>query len=61
MYDGRIKEAADDEDNYQVNQAKIAIAKGGIVGMGPGNSEHEIFFRIPIQILFMPSLLKSMD
>ena len=23
---------------YQVNQAKIAIAKGGILGVGPGNS-----------------------
>jgi cell division protein FtsW len=32
------KDAADDE-MYQVNQAKIAIAKGGFVGLGPGNSE----------------------
>ena len=31
------KEAADDE-MYQVNQAKIAIAKGGMFGVGPGNS-----------------------
>ena len=30
---------ADNEDLYQVNQAKIAIAKGGIMGVGPGNSE----------------------
>lgn len=29
---------ADNDDIYQVNQAKIAIAKGGIVGVGPGNS-----------------------
>lgn len=28
-----------DNDAYQVNQAKIAIAKGGIFGVGPGNSE----------------------
>jgi cell division protein FtsW len=30
----------DDVDNgaYQVNQAKIAIAKGGVFGLGPGNS-----------------------
>ena len=27
-----------DNDAYQVNQAKIAIAKGGVVGVGPGNS-----------------------
>lgn len=36
------KEAADD-NLYQVNQAKIAIAKGGILGKGPGNSEQRNF------------------
>ncbi len=36
------KEAADD-NLYQVNQAKIAIAKGGLLGMGPGNSEQRNF------------------
>jgi len=29
---------ADDDDAYQVNQAKIAIAEGGLLGVGPGNS-----------------------
>ena len=29
---------ADNDEMYQVNQAKIAIAKGGLVGVGPGNS-----------------------
>lgn len=29
---------ADNDEMYQVNQAKIAIAKGGILGVGPGNS-----------------------
>ncbi len=29
---------ADTDEMYQVNQAKIAIAKGGILGVGPGNS-----------------------
>jgi cell division protein FtsW len=29
---------ADNEDTYQTNQAKIAIAKGGVLGVGPGNS-----------------------
>jgi len=38
---------ADDEDNYQVNQAKIAIAKGGWVGVGPGNSEQRNFLPHP--------------
>lgn len=27
-----------DNDAYQVNQAKMAIAKGGVLGVGPGNS-----------------------
>ena len=29
---------ADNDEMYQVNQAKMAIAKGGILGVGPGNS-----------------------
>ncbi|GAB3009201.1 FtsW/RodA/SpoVE family cell cycle protein [Niabella terrae] len=29
---------ADNDEMYQVNQAKIAIANGGLVGVGPGNS-----------------------
>ena len=29
---------ADNDDTYQANQAKIAIAKGGVLGVGPGNS-----------------------
>ncbi|ULQ56538.1 FtsW/RodA/SpoVE family cell cycle protein [Flavihumibacter rivuli] len=37
----------DDDDNYQVNQAKIAIAKGGLLGLGPGNSEQRNFLPHP--------------
>jgi len=36
------KQAIDD-DAYQVTQAKIAIAKGGVVGVGPGNSTQRNF------------------
>jgi cell division protein FtsW len=36
------KDAADD-DHYQVNQAKIAIARGGVFGKGPGNGEARNF------------------
>ena len=36
-----------DDDNYQVNQAKIAIAKGGILGLGPGNSQQRNFLPHP--------------
>ena len=38
---------ADDDDNYQVNQAKIAIATGGWMGMGPGNSRARNFLPHP--------------
>lgn len=33
----------DDDDHYQVNQAKIAIARGGFFGKGPGNGEARNF------------------
>jgi cell division protein FtsW len=36
-----------DDDNYQVNQAKIAIANGGWVGLGPGNSRQRNFLPHP--------------
>lgn len=44
MYGGDRK---NDDDNYQVNQAKIAIAKGGWMGLGPGNSEQRNFLPHP--------------
>ncbi|MEI6946183.1 FtsW/RodA/SpoVE family cell cycle protein [Paraflavisolibacter sp. H34] len=37
------KDQADNDNLYQVNQAKIAIAKGGLLGSGPGNSEQRNF------------------
>jgi cell division protein FtsW len=33
----------ENEKLYQINQAKIAIAKGGWLGLGPGNSEQRNF------------------
>jgi cell division protein FtsW len=35
------------DNNYQTNQAKIAIAKGGILGLGPGNSQQRNFLPHP--------------
>jgi cell division protein FtsW len=35
IYGGK---GADNDEMYQVNQAKMAIAKGGMLGVGPGNS-----------------------
>jgi len=44
VYDGK---EGDKEENYQINQAKIAIAKGGLMGLGPGNSEQRNFLPHP--------------
>ncbi len=33
----------DSEENYQIEQAKIAIASGGIQGLGPGKSKQKNF------------------
>ena len=40
MYGGK---EADNDNSYQTNQAKIAIAKGRFLGAGPGNSEQRNF------------------
>jgi cell division protein FtsW len=39
--------ADNEEDNYQVNQAKIAVANGGWIGLGPGNSLQRNFLPHP--------------
>ena len=39
--------AKNDESPYQVQQAKIAVAKGGIFGLGPGNSQQRNFLPHP--------------
>lgn len=44
VYDSK---QVDKDENYQVNQAKIAIAKGGMLGLGPGNSETRNFLPHP--------------
>jgi cell division protein FtsW len=44
MYGGKEDNT---DDSYQVNQAKIAIAKGGLMGRGPGNSQQRNFLPHP--------------
>ena len=39
--------SGDTEGNYQVQQSKIAIAKGGWLGVGPGNSTQRNFLPHP--------------
>ena len=55
-YEGRIKtwqsrienfSKGESEGNYQVEQAKIAVATGGMMGKGPGNSTQRNFLPHP--------------
>lgn len=39
--------SGESEDNYQVEQSKIAIATGGLLGKGPGNSTQRNFLPHP--------------
>ena len=39
--------SGDEEENYQITQSKIAIATGGVVGKGPGNSTQRNFLPHP--------------
>lgn len=48
-----------DDDNYQVNQAKIAIAKGGWLGLGPGNSEQRNFLPHPYSDFIYATIIEE--
>jgi cell division protein FtsW len=51
--------ASKDETPYQVQQAKIAIAKGGIFGAGPGNSEAKNFLPHPYSDMIYAIILEE--
>ncbi len=44
VYDSK---QVDKDENYQINQAKIAITQGGLFGLGPGNSVERNFLPHP--------------
>ena len=46
--------AENDEIPYQVQQAKIAVAKGGWIGLGPGNSQQRNFLPHPYSDYVFP-------
>ena len=48
-----------DETPYQVQQAKIAIAKGGVIGVGPGNSEAKNFLPHPYSDMIYAVILEE--
>ena len=49
------------DGNYQIERAKIAIASGGITGMGVGKSIMKNFYLKAPQTSYMLLLLKNMD
>jgi cell division protein FtsW len=53
-------ETANKDKSFQSDHSKIAIATGGVLGKGPGNSTERNYLPILIQILFMQPLLKNM-
>ena len=48
-----------DDDAYQVSQAKIAIAKGGFVGVGPGNSTQRNFLPQAYNDFIFPIIIEE--
>jgi cell division protein FtsW len=47
IYGGKEDKKDKEDKNYQTDQAKIAIASGGILGRGPGNSQQRNFLPHP--------------
>jgi cell division protein FtsW len=51
------KSKADADDNFQTDQADIAIANGGLTGQGPGNSRAKNYLPHPSVVIFCYLLL----
>lgn len=49
----------DDDNNFQLQQAKIAVAKGGIRGSGPGNSTQRNFLPHPYSDFIFAIILEE--
>ncbi len=56
MYGSKL---AIDDESYQVTQAKIAIAKGGFVGVGPGNSTQRNFLPQAYNDFIFPIIIEE--
>lgn len=52
-------EGGDADDLYQTNQAKIAIAQGGVLGVGPGNSTQKDFLPYPYADFIFATILEE--
>jgi cell division protein FtsW len=51
---------ADNGRNYQVDQAKIAVVSGGIIGKGPGNSDQRNFLPHPYSDFIYAIILEEL-
>ena len=56
VYDSK---QVDKDENYQTNQAKIAIAQGGMMGLGPGNSVARNFLPHPYSDLIFAIIIEE--
>jgi len=54
-----FNDSPDDDDNFQLQQAKIAVAKGGIGGSGPGNSTQRNFLPHPYSDFIFAIILEE--
>lgn len=52
-------DGGDADDTYQTDQAKIAIAQGGIFGVGPGNSTQKDFLPYPYADFIFATILEE--
>ncbi|MGZ2371288.1 FtsW/RodA/SpoVE family cell cycle protein [Ancylomarina sp. YFZ004] len=50
----------DNDRNYQVDQAKIAVVSGGIIGKGPGNSNQRNFLPHPYSDFIYAIILEEL-
>jgi len=49
----------DDDEEFQVEQAKIAIAQGGILGVGPGNSTQKDILPYPYADFIFATIIEE--
>ena len=57
---GMGEKKTDNDRNYQVDQAKIAIVSGGIMGKGPGNSDQRNFLPHPYSDFIYAIILEEL-
>lgn len=57
---GMGEKKTDNDRNYQVDQAKIAVASGGILGKGPGNSDQRNFLPHPYSDFIYAIILEEL-